>query len=207
MSETPFNPHGIRHGALSQATVHVCVDMQRLFSEETDWKTPWMARVLPNVLRLVATHPDKNVFTRFMPASRAGDGVGVWKRYWTRWANMTLEALPARMTELLPELARHADKAAVVDKHVYSPWLEGALERELQHRQADTLIISGCETDVCVLATVLGAVDRGYRVIVVTDAICSSTDATHDALMTLYEQRYTEQVETIDTGALLVAWR
>ena len=39
---------------------------------------------------------------------------------------------------------------------------------------------SGSETDVCVLATVLDAVDIGYRVIVVRDAICSSSDEGHD---------------------------
>jgi hypothetical protein len=38
-------------------------------------------------------------------------------------------------------------------------------------------------TDVCELVTVLGAVDLGYRVIVVKDAVCNSFDEGHDALM------------------------
>jgi nicotinamidase-related amidase len=67
-------------------------------------------------------------------------------------------------------------------------------------------VITGCETDVCVLGTVLGAVDRGYRVVVVTDAICSSSDETHDALMKLYEQRYTQQVETVRMQDVLRHW-
>ncbi len=50
---------------------------------------------------------------------------------------------------------------------------------------------------VCVLAGVLGAVDRGYRVVVPTDALCSSSDRTHDALLTLYRERYGQQVETV----------
>ena len=33
----------------------------------------------------------------------------------------------------------------------------------LRQREADALIVSGSETDVCVLATVLDAVDIGYR--------------------------------------------
>ncbi len=44
-------------------------------------------------------------------------------------------------------------------------------------------MVSGSETDVCVLATVLDAVDLGYRVIVVRDAVCSSSDEGHDMLM------------------------
>lgn len=46
-----------------------------------------------------------------------------------------------------------------------------------------------------VLATFLGAVDRGLRVVLVSNALCSSLDATHDALMALYLSRFNEQVE------------
>jgi nicotinamidase-related amidase len=53
---------------------------------------------------------------------------------------------------------------------------------------------------------VLGAVDFGYRVVLVTDAICSSSDETHDALLTLYHQRFAQQIETVDTETLLRHW-
>ena len=71
----------------------------------------------------------------------------------------------------------------------------------------DTVIITGGETDVCVLATVLGAIDRGYRVVLVTNAICSSADQTHDALMELYRSRFTEQVEAVGVEEVLSNWR
>ena len=48
---------------------------------------------------------------------------------------------------------------------------------------------------MCVLATVLDAVDLGFRTIVVEDALCSSFDEGHDALMTLYRNRFSEQIE------------
>jgi nicotinamidase-related amidase len=206
VTETASKSGGLRHGPLSPRTVHVCVDLQRLFAEDTEWKTPWMTRVLPKVVNLVSAHPNETIFTRFIPAARPGEGVGVWARYWERWAALTLERLPRGLCDLVPELARFAPPAVVVDKKVYSPWLDEALQTELGRRNADTLVISGAETDVCVLATVLGAVDRGYRVIVTTDAICSSSDETHDALMTLYERRYTQQVETVEVATLLDAW-
>lgn len=66
---------------------------------------------------------------------------------------------------------------------------------------------TGSATDVCVLATVLGAVDRGYRVVVATDAICSSADETHDASVRLYNSRYGEQVETAATSEILAHWK
>jgi nicotinamidase-related amidase len=57
-----------------------------------------------------------------------------------------------------------------------------------------------------VLATVLDAVDIGYRVIVVHDAICSSSDKGHEMLMRLYHIRYTEQIETADAETILSRW-
>ncbi len=77
--------------------------------------------------------------------------------------------------------------------------MEPDLESALRARRAETLAITGGETDVCVLATVLGAVDRGYRVVLATDAVCSSSDDTHDAMMTLYRQRFGQQLEIATT--------
>ena len=69
------------------------------------------------------------------------------------------------------------------------------------------MIITGGETDVCVLATMLGAIDWGFRVILVTDALCSSADETHDAMMNVYMNRFGEQVETVTTQTLLDSWQ
>ena len=41
----------LRFGALDPGTVHLCVDMQTLFIERTDWHVPWLERVLPAVVR------------------------------------------------------------------------------------------------------------------------------------------------------------
>jgi nicotinamidase-related amidase len=76
----------------------------------------------------------------------------------------------------------------------------------LRQREADALIVSGSEMDVCVLAKVLDAVDIGFRVIVVRDAVCSSSDEGHEMLMRLYHTRYTEQIETADAEAILSRW-
>lgn len=198
---------GLAYGPLGAGCVHLCVDMQRLFADGSPWATPWMKRVLPNVLRLVEHHPRATVFTRFVPVERAGEGTGTWKRYYERWSSMTLQIIGRQMVELLPPLAAYAPPAPVIDKHVYSPWTEGALDRLLSGSMVDTLIITGTETDICVLASALGAIDRGYRVVLVTDALCSSSDETHDALMTFYHQRLSQQVETADTETVLSNWR
>lgn len=198
--------NGLRFGALSDNCLHLCVDMQRLFAEPTDWCTPWMPRVLPKVLQIVGLGPARTLFTRFIPAEAPGQGEGTWRRYYERWASMTTEALGPEKIELMPELAQFVPPAEVLDKTVYSPWVGTDLHERLSSRGIDTLLITGGETDVCVLATVLGGVDRGYRIIVVTDALCSSSDETHDAMLTLYRGRYGQQVETVTTEMVLEKW-
>jgi len=196
----------LRHGPLTESCVHLCIDMQNLFAEGP-WETPWMKRVLPMVERLAAAFPGRTVFTRFIPPERPEQREGAWRRYFENWSQMTLSALPPHATELLPSLARFTPPAEVVDKPVYSPWTHPGLHERLQARGIDTLIISGAETDVCVLAAVLGAVDLGYRVIIPTDALCSSSDRTHDALLTLYHERFGQQIEAVGTEEVLRAWR
>jgi nicotinamidase-related amidase len=196
----------LQYGPLTASCVHLCIDMQNLFAGDTEWHTPWMERVLPVVERIAGAWPDRTIFTRFIPAERPGEGEGTWRRYWERWHSMTLNALPPESVELLPSLARLAPPAEVVDKRFYSPWLGTDLHDRLQVRGIDTLVVSGAETDVCVLAAVLGAVDRGYRVVIPTDALCSSSDQTHDALLTLYRDRYGQQVETAIADEIPFSW-
>jgi nicotinamidase-related amidase len=43
-------------------------------------------------------------------------------------------------------------------------------------------------------------------VVLASDALCSSSDKTHDALMTLYSERFSEQIETAETETILAAW-
>ena len=198
---------GLQHGPLGKNCLHVCVDMQRMFATGGPWPIPWLDKVLPTIQEAVASHARQTLFTRFIPADRPGEGPGAWARYYRRWADVTLARIDPVLIELVAPLARFVPPAEVLDKRVYSPWTEGHLDDLLRGSDVDTLIITGGETDVCVLATVLGAIDRGFRVILATDAICGSADQTHDALMALYHSRFSEQVETVTMAEVLEAWR
>jgi nicotinamidase-related amidase len=180
--------------------------MQRLFTAEGPWPTPWMERVLPNVVRIAARFPERTVFTRFLPPLRAENMPGTWQRYYEKWRDTTRERLDPSLLELVPPLAELAPPAKVIDKTRYSGFALTTLSTHLQARAADALVITGSETDVCVLATVLGAVDRGFRVILVTDGVCSGSDEGHDCLLTIYRNRYSEQIETADSATVLSAW-
>ena len=143
-------------GVLPRRTVHLCIDMQRVFAEGTPWHTPWMTRVLPLVHRIVEAHPRQTVFTRFVPPVDAEAARGSWRRYYERWRALTLEHAGVGLFELVPELERFVPPAQVVDKQTYSPWGEPGFEEAMRRHRPDALVISGTETDVCVLAAVPG---------------------------------------------------
>lgn len=196
----------LKYGPPGESAAHICVDMQRMFAEATEWRMPWFERVLPFVAEIVAAKPEGTIFTRFIPAQRSGEGSGMWRRYYERWPSMTIEALGEDLVDIVPTLGRFTPPARIFDKHVYSPWIGTDLHLQLLNAGIDTVIITGGETDVFVLSTVLGAIDWGFRVILVTDAWCSSADATHDAMMEIYRNRFGQQVETVATDRLLESW-
>ncbi|SMH29883.1 cysteine hydrolase family protein [Mesorhizobium australicum] len=197
---------GLIHGPLGENCLHLCVDMQAVFLPGSPWSNPWMGRVLPAIEEIAGRHVNQTVFTRFIPAPRAEVAPGMWKRYYRKWESLTLDRVDPHAIELVPSLARFVPPATILDKLVYSPWTEGRLDAMLKRGSTHTLVVTGGETDVCVLATVLGAIDRGFRTVIVADAICGSADETHDAAMTLYSSRFSEQVEIVTTEEIVAAW-
>jgi nicotinamidase-related amidase len=186
--------------------VHLSIDMQNIFSRGGVWETPWMERVLPVIVDIAARYAVRTVFTRFITPVHGTDRPGRWRRYFERWQCATRAKLPLSELELVPALQRFAPPAHIIDKPAYSAFTESSLGSFLSEKDVRTLVVTGSETDVCVLATVLDAVDRGFRVVLVQDALCSSSDAGHDALMTLYRKRFSEQIELIESHELSMLW-
>ncbi|MGU3495135.1 cysteine hydrolase [Xanthobacteraceae bacterium A53D] len=187
------------------SAIHLCIDMQRLFAAEGPWPTPWMPRVLPIVERLVEARPERTVFTRFIPPNHPEQMPGQWRDYYERWRSATLAQLDPRLVGLLPTLERYAPPARVIDKMGYSAL--GASEMVELVSSESCVILSGAETDVCVLSTLLGLVDLGCRTIVAADAVCSSSDESHDNLLNFLKQRFSFQVEVADAEEIIDAWR
>jgi nicotinamidase-related amidase len=96
--------------------------------------------------------------------------------------------------------------AHIIDKPAYSAFHLSGLDIFLRDKGVRSLVVTGAETDVCVLATVLAAIDRGFRVVIVEDALCSSSDAGHEALMTIYRTRMQEQIDLISSCELSTVW-
>jgi nicotinamidase-related amidase len=189
-----------------QRAVHLCTDMQNIFAPGGLWETPWMTKVLPAIEAVAARYPERTIFTRFIPPLHPEDRPGRWRHYFKRWEQATRQNLHGTELELVPALARCVPPAHVVDKPAYSAFTRSGLYDLLVSKGIDTVVLTGAETDVCVLSTALSAVDLGFHVVIVEDALCSSSDEGHDALMTMYRMRMHEQIDLLKVSELFELW-
>lgn len=187
-------------------TLHLVVDMQRLFDSHPDWGSPAPRRVLPKVLELVRRRPEQCVFSRFLPPREPAEAIGRWRHYYERWPGVCLAACGEGYVELLPELQAAAARGATVDKLGYSTLQSPAFTALLEARRPSCLLFSGVETDLCVLSTLLQAVELGYRAVVAGDAVASGRQDAHEATLRLLLTRLSAQVDCATTEAVLAAW-
>jgi nicotinamidase-related amidase len=76
--------------------------------------------------------------------------------------------------ELVPDLDVRKEDYRVGSKRTFDSFFGTQLEILLRSMNIDTLLIGGCNTNTCVLATVFGAYVRGFKVIVLSDCVASA---------------------------------
>ncbi|HEY5817786.1 MAG TPA: isochorismatase family protein [Mesorhizobium sp.] len=78
-------------------------------------------------------------------------------------------------------------------------------EPELRRKGIEWLVISGVWTEACVDATVKGAIDRGFRVLLVKDACGSGTNAMHQTgILNIANRLYGGAVTDTDGACSLI---
>jgi nicotinate phosphoribosyltransferase len=80
-------------------------------------------------------------------------------------------------TEIIPELSQY--RGEIIPKRTYGGFYGTSLDDRLRAMKADTLVVCGVCTHICVLITVSDAKDRGYEVEVSVDCVASFDKKTH----------------------------
>ncbi len=102
-----------------------------------------------------------------------------------------------QLRELLPEQAKMFSKTA------FSCWGQVDFASAIDRVRPQALVLMGMETHVCVQQTALEARKRGYKVIVLADAVCSRKRADQDVALDLMR---TEGIVVTTLEALLFDW-
>ena len=181
----------------------VAVDVQRLYRDFAPWALPAVDAVARATVRLADALGCPLVCTRTVFPSSHGVEGGPWQHYEARWHELASRASaePALLAPL-PELADRCRE--VFDKHTYSAFEDAAFERAVLGFRPEPLLVTGVETDICVLATVFGAIDRNLPVWLVTDAVAGpDPQAERGTLATL--ARMPEQVRLLSADQAIGA--
>ena len=166
-------------------TALLVVDMQRGFVDPGEaLEVPQAREIVPAIQRLLAVFRSRRlpvVFTEFVYSERApllvGDlhpehkpaQPGAPTGFGLPSSNC-LEGHPS--AETIPALAPRPDEL-VVRKHGYDAFHGTLLDGALRARGVTSLVVTGTLTDICVLASIVGAFNREYRVTVAEDAVAT----------------------------------
>lgn len=190
-------------GPIPDGAIHLVVDMQELFRSHPEWGTQALSGIVPPIRRLLEAKPDNAIFSRFIPVQRPDQAQGMWQRYYRRWRSVTLDQLDAAQVDVIAELKPWARRTG--DKPGYSAF--GSADIRAAALGARDVILSGVETDVCVLATAIEAMEAGLRVVLATDALASSSQACHAKALDILHDRFDEQIEVATVDQILASWR
>ena len=80
----------------------------------------------------------------------------------------------SKEAELMPDLDFRPEDYRVGSKRTFDSFYGTQLEILLRSLGTDTLLVGGCNTNTCVLATVFGAYVRGFKVVVLSDCVASA---------------------------------
>jgi len=104
--------------------------------------------------------------------------------------------------EIDPVLGRRPDEPVIV-KRFPSAFHDTDLDARLRAGAIDTLIVAGCTTSVCVRATVVDALQHGYRVLVAAEAVGDFAPEVHEAHLADLDARYADVTPVDDVLAYL----
>jgi nicotinamidase-related amidase len=196
----------------------VVVDMQRAFLDPGEaMEVPAARDIVPQIQSLLALfrgHGLPVVFTEFTYAEavpllvghlhpehrRAAAGA---PRGFGRPSSSCLRG--EANVHVVPELAPRPDEL-VVTKHYYDGFNGTPLDHALRARGVTHLVLTGTMTDICVLATVVGGMNREYRMTVVEDATATLSPEIQRTTLDVIRRAYARVLTAKQVAEELAQW-
>jgi len=108
----------------------------------------------------------------------------------------------SRWVELDPRLHRRSSEP-IIEKRYASAFFGTPLASTLTAAGIDTLIVAGCTTSGCVRATVVDALQHGFRAIVPPECVGDRSAEQHAANLVDMDGKYGDVVDLVDVVATL----
>lgn len=133
------------------------------------------AEILPNIDRLLMAARKAGVHVVHGTVDRRGDGKGAARN--TRFAGLNERrrregaVLDPADLEIVPEISVEASDIVLSRLHGMTPLTDTGLDGILRSLGVTTIVATGVSLNVALAGTVIGAVDRGYNVVMPKDAV------------------------------------
>ena len=183
-------------------TALVVVDMQRAFLDPGEaMEVPPARDIVPQIQALLDLFRGKRlpvVFTEFTYSEAVPVLVGLLHPEHRRAAPGAPRGFGRPSSSCLageanvhvvPDLAPQPGEL-VVTKHYYDGFNGTALDAALRSRGVTHLVLTGTMTDICVLATVIGGMNREYRMTVVEDGTATLWPEIQRATLDIIRRAY-----------------
>lgn len=176
----------------------IVIDFQNVYLPGEEWACPNTPEAVKNTCALIDSEKIGHVvFTRFAAPQHP---VGTWNRYNSENAAINADA---RLNEMIPELVPYLDKYPVYEKSTYTSMRIPELKEAA--RQADRVLLAGVVAECCVLATLMEAIDDGYRVVYLTDCVAGQSDV-HEECVRKVAEGLPVHAEVMDSKAYLAQY-
>lgn len=195
-------------------TAHLVIDMQ------TGFMTPGApaeiapaATIIPNINRISAACRDAGALNVFVQNSISEESKHSWSNWFGAfWTPAKRENMYATFMVGQPGHALHPDiEVEAGDMHInkfrFGCFVDGSsdLHGRLQALGIDTVIITGCATNICCESTARDAMMLNYKVLFVSDGTATHTDFEHNITLNNMMLTFADVVTTDDVTGLLTS--
>jgi len=149
------------------------------------------SRIIPNVQRLLDFARKKKISVIYVNDAHLP---GVDKEF-DVWPSHAV--VGTKGAEVIDEL-KPAKGDYVLQKRRYSAFFETGLDQLLRDLKADTLVLLGLVTNVCIQHTAADAFFRGYRIVVPEDGVEAPTEEDQKSSLKYLKTMYGCEITTVN---------
>ncbi|MBS7537214.1 cysteine hydrolase [Ancylobacter sonchi] len=193
-------------------TAHLVIDMQVGFmTPGAPAEIAPAATIIPNINRISAACREAGALNVFVQNSISEESKHSWSNWFgSFWTPDKREGMYATFMVGKPGHALHPDiKVEEGDMHInkfrFGTFVDGSsdLHGRLQALGIDTVIITGCATNICCESTARDAMMLNYKVLFVSDGTATHTDYEHNITLNNMMLTFADVVTTDDVTGLL----
>jgi ureidoacrylate peracid hydrolase len=193
-------------------TAHLIIDMQVGFTTPgAPAEIPNAVGIIENINAISAACREAGVLNVFVQHTLDDESKSTWSNWFDAfWTPEMRAGMYATFADGSPGHALHPsieteDNDLRINKYRFGAFIKDTSDAHalLTSRGIDTLIITGCATNICCESTARDAMMLNYRVFFVCDATATHTDAEHNGTLATMLLTFADVIDVEDMSAML----